>query len=159
MHYFIWIMKSTIKFLGLFLFLASCKTETEQQVVGKWQATQLMECDNMVPIRTELVDIEFMSNGNYVFHSTLNVKEEGTYRLRKNYLFTQDKLRDKAPEKAVLIKSIDQDSMVLQMSYKGKDQYLFLVKDGVTERNKAKEDVALNTNVAAGRTAVATTVA
>ena len=125
-------MKNTVKFLGLLFFIAACKTETEQRIVGKWQATQLMECDNMIPIQTELVDIEFMSNGNYVFHSTLNVKEEGTYRLKKNYLFTQDKLREKAPEKAVLIKSIDQDSLVLQMSYKGKDQYLFLVKSALS---------------------------
>ena len=154
-------MKKTLKFLGILLFLASCKTETEQRVVGKWQAVQLVECDNLVPIQTELVDIEFSSDGKYVFHSTLNVKEEGTYRIKKNYLFTQDKLRDNAPEKAVLIKSINEDSMVLQMSYKGQDQFLTLAKEGVSEKTHEKEQDDSKTTalaIAAG-TATAAAVA
>ncbi len=126
--------------LGISLVFVSCKSENERRIVGKWQAAQLMECDNLVPIQTDLVDIEFASNGGYVFHSTLNIKEEGTYRIKKNYLFTQDKLRDKAAEKAVLIKSIDDDSLVLQMSYKGKDQWLTLIKEGVSEKGRQKEE-------------------
>ncbi|MBL7814654.1 MAG: hypothetical protein JNL70_06580 [Saprospiraceae bacterium] len=133
-------MNKSLHILWVLLLATSCKTENERQIVGKWQAAQLMECDNVVPIQTDLVDIEFFSNGKYVFHSTLNVKEEGTYRIRKNYLFTQDKLRDKAPEKAVLIQSINDDSLVLQMSYKGKDQWLTLVREGVFEKNKQKEE-------------------
>jgi hypothetical protein len=154
-------MKKRLKFLGILLALASCKTETEQRIVGKWQATQLMECDNLVPIQTELVDIEFTGNGNYVFHSTLNIKEEGTYRLKKNYLFTQDKLSDKAPEKAVLIKELNQDSMILQMSYKGKDQFLTLKRERSIPKNKEQEDakakaIAMAAGTATAAAAVAT---
>lgn len=152
-------MKKTLKFLGILLFLASCKTETEQRVVGKWQAVQLVECDNLVPIQTELVDIEFSSDGKYVFHSTLNVKEEGTYRIKKNYLFTQDKLRDNAPEKAVLIKSINEDSMVLQMSYKGQDQFLTLAKEGVSEKTHEKEQDDSKTTALATTAGTATAAA
>jgi membrane protein involved in colicin uptake len=141
-------MKKTLKLFSVLLFLASCKSETEQHIVGKWQAVQLTECDNLVPIQTELVDIEFSSDGKYVFHSTLNVREEGNYRIKKNYLFTQDKLRDNAPEKAVLIKSLDMDSMVLQMSYKGKDQYLTLAKEGVSDKKQDSKAVALATGAA-----------
>jgi uncharacterized protein YcfL len=136
-------MRKTI-FLGTALFLfVGCKSENERRIVGKWQALQLMECENVIPIQTELVDIEFMSNGKYIFHSTLNIKEEGNYHIRKNFLFTQDKMREKAPEKAVLIQSIEDDTLVLQMSYKGKDQWLTLVKEGVTEKvNKDAKAVA-----------------
>ncbi len=126
-------------FLGTaLLLLVGCKSENERRIVGKWQALQLMECDNVVPIQTELVDIEFKSNGKYIFHSTLNIKEEGEYRIHKNFLFTQDKMREKAREKAVLIQSIEDDTLVLQMSYKGKDQWLTLVREGAAD--KAKED-------------------
>jgi hypothetical protein len=133
-------MNKTLHLLWVLLFFVSCKSENERRIVGKWQAAQLMECDNLVPIRTELVDIEFMSNGNYIFHSTLNIKEEGNYHIKKNFLFTQDKLRDKAAEKAVLIKSIDDDSLVLQMSYKGKDQWLTLIREGVSDKGREKEE-------------------
>lgn len=133
-------MNKTLPLICVLLFFAACKSENERRIVGKWQAAQLMECDNLVPIQTDLVDIEFMSNGKYIFHSTLNVKEEGNYRIKKNFLFTQDKLREKAVEKAVLIKSIDDDSLVLQMSYKGKDQWLTLIREGVSEKAREKED-------------------
>ena len=149
MHYFIWNMKKTIHYLGLLFFLMACKSENEKRIVGKWQAAQLLECDNIVPIQTDLVDIEFFPNGRYVFHSTLKVTEDGDYRIKKNFLFTQDKLRQKAPEKAVLIQSIDDDSLVLQMSYKGKDQWLTLVKDGVIAKNEVKTNEETQTNILA----------
>ncbi len=150
-------MRKTL-FLGTaLLFFAGCKSENERRIVGKWQALQLMECDNIVPIQTELVDIEFKSNGKYIFHSTLNIKEEGNYRIRKNFLFTQDKMREKAPEKAVLIQSIEDDTLVLQMSYKGKDQWLTLVKEGATEKVKDNKNAQEIADITVTPTAVAST--
>ncbi len=150
-------MRKTL-FLGAALLLfAGCKSENECRIVGKWQALQLMECDNVVPIQTELVDIEFMSNGKYIFNSTLNIKEEGNYHIRKNFLFTQDKMREKAPEKAVLIQSIEDDTLVLQMSYKGKDQWLTLVKEGATEKVKDNINAQAVADVTGTPTAVAST--
>ncbi len=143
-------MKKTLHLLLVLLFFIACKSENERRIVGKWQALQLLECDNVVPIQIELVDIEFMPNGKYIFHSTLNVKEEGDYRIRKNFLFTQDKTRDKAPEKAVLIKSIEDDTLVLQMSFKGKDQWLTLVKETTVKQEvkNAVETTNASTSVA-----------
>ena len=134
----------------------ACKCENERRIIGKWQALQLMECDNVIPIQIELVDIEFMSNGKYIFHSTLNVKEEGDYRIRKNFLFTQDKMREKAPEKAVLIKSLEEDTLVLQMSFKGKDQWLTLVKNISEDKVKEKKEVQIQTDATGVPTTVAT---
>ncbi len=135
----------------------ACKSENERRIIGKWQALQLMECDNVIPIQVELVDIEFMSNGKYIFHSTLNVKEAGDYRIHKNFLFTQDRMREKAPEKAVLIKSLEEDTLVLQMSFKGKDQWLTLVKDISEDKAKNKKEVQTHTNATGVPTTVATT--
>jgi hypothetical protein len=120
---------------GLFvslLCLSACKSDKEKLIIGKWNAAQLVECEEVVPINTSLVNLEFKDNGTYVFNSTLNVHEEGKFRLSNEYLYTQDKLKTNAGEKAVFIKSISTDSLVLQMSYKGKDQWLTLMKEGVT---------------------------
>jgi hypothetical protein len=120
---------------GLFvslLCLSACKSDKEKLIIGKWNAAQLVECEEVVPINTSLVNLEFKDNGTYVFNSTLNVHEEGKFRISNEYLYTQDKLKTNAGEKAVFIKSISTDSLVLQMSYKGKDQWLTLMKEGVT---------------------------
>ena len=148
-------MKKTLHLLLVLFFFIACKSENERRIVGKWQALQLLECDNVVPIQIELVDIEFMSNGKYIFHSTLNTKEEGSYRIRKNFLFTQDKMREKAPEKAVLIKSIEDDTLVLQMSFKGKDQWLTLVREGIQDKPRDKKEAQIPTDASGVPTAVA----
>ena len=115
-----------------FLLLSACKSDKEKLLVGKWHAVQLVECEEVIPINTSLVNLEFKPNGQYVFNSTLNIHEEGKFRLSGEYLYTQDKVKNKALEKAVLIKSLSPDSLVLQMNFKGKDQWLTLMKEGVT---------------------------
>jgi hypothetical protein len=120
--------------------LIGCQTENERQIVGKWEAAQLRECDDVVPIQTALVNMEFRKNGEYVFNSTLNVHEEGKFRLKKNFLYTSNRLRDNTGEKVVLIKSFSPDTLVLQMNFKGKDQWLTLIREGTAER-AAKADV------------------
>jgi hypothetical protein len=118
-----------------FLFLSACQSDKEKLLVGRWNAAQMVECEEVVPINTSLVNLEFRKNGTYVFNSTLNVHEEGKYRLAHDYLYTQDKIKTNAPEKAVFIKAISSDSLVLQMSFKGKDQWLTLMREGVTIMN------------------------
>jgi hypothetical protein len=114
------------------LLLSACQSDKEKLLVGKWNATQLVECEEVVPINTSLINLEFKSNGQYIFNSTLNIHEEGKFRLSDAYLYTQDKIKRGAPEKAVFIKALSSDSLVLQMNYKGKDQWLTLMKEGVT---------------------------
>lgn len=145
-------MKNIILLVAIVLAFMACKSEVEKQIIGKWQAAQLKECEDVVPIQTELVNIEFSANGKYVFNSTLNVKEDGTYRINKNYLFTLDKLRKNAAEKAVLIKQLTADTLILEMNYKGKDQWLTLVREGASDRaaQKAEEESNKAALVAAG---------
>jgi hypothetical protein len=120
--------------------LVSCQSENERQIVGKWEAAQLRECDDVVPIQTALVNMEFKKNGEYVFNSTLNVHEEGKFRLKKNFLYTTNRLRDNPSEKVVLIQSFSTDTLVLQMNFKGKDQWLTLIREGTADR-AAKAEV------------------
>jgi hypothetical protein len=117
--------------LSIFL---GCKSESEQRIVGKWEASQLRECEEVIPIQTALVNMEFKNNGEYVFNSTLNVHEEGKFRLKKNLLYTTNRLKDNSNEKVVLIQSFTQDTIVLQMNFKGKDQFLTLVREGTADR-------------------------
>lgn len=118
----------------------ACQSESERQIVGKWEAAELRECDDVVPIQTALVNMEFKKNGEYVFNSTLNIHEEGKFKLRKNFLYTTNKLRNDAAEKVVLIKSFTTDTLILQMNFKGKDQWLTLVREGTADR-AAKAEV------------------
>lgn len=130
---------------ALFLLLilggwTACQSDSERQIVGKWEAAQLRECDDVVPIQTALVNMEFKKNGEYVFNSTLNVHEEGKFRLKKNFLYTTNRLREDALEKVVLIQSFTTDTLVLQMNFKGKDQWLTLIREGTADR-AAKAEV------------------
>ena len=131
------------KVVFLLLVLSSwlgCQSDSERQIVGKWEAAELRECDDVVPIQTALVNMEFKKNGQYVFNSTLNVHEEGQFHLKKSFLYTTNKLRGDAAEKVVLIKSFTTDTLVLQMNFKGKDQWLTLVREGTADR-AAKAEV------------------
>ena len=136
-----------MRLTGLFVLLLSvsaCKTDKEKAIIGKWNADNLVECDDVVPIVANLVNIEFKSDGRYIFNSTLNIHEEGTYKIKKNHLFLQDKIRDKAVEKIVLITKLTVDSMVLEMNFKGKEQWLTFVKENILipkpDKTKAGKD-------------------
>ena len=133
-------MKNALFLLLVLGGITACQSDSERQIVGKWEAAQLRECDDVVPIQTALVNMEFKKNGEYVFNSTLNVHEEGKFRLKKNFLYTTNRLRDNAAEKVVLIQSFTADTLVLQMNFKGKDQWLTLVREGTADR-AAKAEV------------------
>ena len=133
-------MKNALFILIILGGMTACQSDSERQIVGKWEAAQLRECDDVVPIQTALVNMEFKKNGEYVFNSTLNVHEEGKFRLKKNLLYTSNRLRDNATEKVVLIQSFTADTLVLQMNFKGKDQWLTLVREGTADK-AAKAEV------------------
>jgi hypothetical protein len=117
------------KIASFCLLVSACKSEKEKQLVGKWEAAKLVECEANVAFQTDLVNIEFKENGQYIFNSTLNVHEEGNFHLEDDYLLMKDKLKPTNTEKVVLIKNLTKDTLVLEMNYKGKEQFLTLKKD------------------------------
>ena len=133
------------KIASLCLLISACKSEKEKQLVGKWEAAKLVECEANVAFQNELVNIEFKSNGKYVFNSTLNVHEEGDFHLEDDYLLMLDKIKMESAEKVVLIKTITADTLVLEMNYKGKEQFLTLKKtnqEPVLAQNNASKDTS-----------------
>ena len=129
------------------MLVSACKSEKEKQLVGKWEAAKLVECEANVAFQTELVNIEFKENGKYVFNSTLNVHEEGDFHLEDDYLLMKDKIKPASTEKVVLIKNLTKDTLVLEMNYKGKEQFLTLKKD-VQAPVLAQTDSSKSKNVA-----------
>jgi hypothetical protein len=117
------------KIASFCLLISACKSEKEKQLVGKWEAAKLVECEANVAFQTNLVNIEFKENGKYIFNSTLNVHEEGDFHLEDDYLLMKDKLKPTNTEKVVLIKNLTKDTLVLEMNYKGKEQFLTLKKE------------------------------
>jgi hypothetical protein len=117
------------KIASFCLLISACKSEKEKQLVGKWEAAKLVECEANVAFQTDLVNIEFKENGKYIFNSTLNVHEEGDFHLEDDYLLMKDKLKPTNTEKVVLIKNLTKDTLVLEMNYKGKEQFLTLKKE------------------------------
>jgi hypothetical protein len=131
------------KIASFCLLVSACKSEKEKQLVGKWEAAKLVECEANVPFQTELVNIEFKPNGKYIFNSTLNIHEEGDFHLEDDYLLMQDKIKVGSTQKVVLIKNITVDTLVLEMNYKGKEQFLTLKKDiqkPVLAQNSSSKD-------------------
>ncbi len=103
-------------FLCLMFLLGSCKSEySNRQLAGKWQAISLTE--DTVPLAVDLTQIwmEFTEKGTYTFHSTLNIKEEGIYRLERKNLVRRNTLDPNASEKAVELMSVSKDSMRIGM--------------------------------------------
>ena len=136
-----------LKKIGLCLLIAflcvSCKSEMERNIIGKWYAASLVECEEIVPIDVSLVNLEFRGNGKYTFNSTLNLHEEGKYRIKGNYLYTKDLIKEKAIEKAVRIVKLNADTLELEMNYRGKEQFLTLlhVMQADKEESEGEEEI------------------
>jgi hypothetical protein len=104
-----------------------CKSEFERNIEGNWFADALTEGGAPIEVDGDIVQFEFKSNLEYAFNGTLNTREAGKFRIRNNYLYTKDDLKN-APEKAVRIDRLTVDSLVLAMNDKGKERVLTLLR-------------------------------
>jgi hypothetical protein len=127
-NYFIQYLKSVFIILSVFGFCA-CKNEVQEKIAGKWYAAQLIECDEIIPIERENVNLELSEKGKYIFNSTLNIHEEGDYNLKDSLLYTKDLLKADATVKVVRIAKLNKDTLELAMNYKGKEQILTLLRE------------------------------
>ncbi len=119
--------------------LVGCRSDIEKKLQGKWFAAQLIECEDIVPIEREKVNLEITSGGKYIFNSTLNVHEEGNYQVKDSFLLTHDQIREGATPKTVKIAYINSDTLQILMKYKGKDQLLTLLRDAPENRSNIVE--------------------
>ena len=120
-------MKYWIAVLGI-CFLASCASLKDDLLLGDWQATEIIEEGKALPVNVEEIKLSFKGEDFYLFNSTLNYKEAGSYFLDSKYLFTTDTVNHASTEKAVEVIKLTQDSLVLKMNDSGKERLLRLSK-------------------------------
>ena len=124
-------------------------TQIQVQTTGSIQVpTQQLQ---QQAIQNQLINLEFRNNNTYIFNSTLNTHEEGVFSINKSYLTLQDKIKANAKSRTLLIKKIDNDSLVIQMNNKGLDQYLTLMHDfkktiAVDDSLKFEKEVRVDTS-------------
>ena len=63
---------------------------------------------------------------SYSFSSTLNYREQGSWRLEDDVLYTTNELVDTPYEKAVYIQQLKRDTLVLWMMDEGQERVLTL---------------------------------
>ena len=97
-------------------FLVGCKSEySNRQLAGRWVAISLTEENVAVAADLSQVWMEFTEKGGYKFHSTLNIVEEGRFRLHRKLLVRQNVAVPDEPEKAVELVWVHRDSMMIGM--------------------------------------------
>ncbi|MCB0611509.1 MAG: hypothetical protein KDD12_27555, partial [Lewinella sp.] len=89
----------------------------------------ILEEGDTVLVDPAEISLQFRPDDRYLFKSTLNYKEAGTYYLDAQYLFTLDTLNKASTEKAVEIVSLTPDSLHLKMMDNGRERLLKLYKE------------------------------
>lgn len=120
-------MKYWILIFGI-IFLNSCTSVEEDLLLGDWQASEIMEEGTPLSVNTTEIQLSFNGDDFYLFNSTLNYKEAGSYFIDSKYLFTTDTVNHASTEKAVEIIKLTPDSLILKMNDSGKERLLRLTK-------------------------------
>ncbi|MEM6697363.1 MAG: hypothetical protein AAF599_03135, partial [Bacteroidota bacterium] len=111
----------------------TCTSEQENLLLGKWQATQLIEEGDSVKMDLAEVGFLFDEQGRYQFQSTLNYREAGFYTKNNNLLYTTDTLTENRNRQAVKILKLKEGLLELGMVDRGKERVLSLKKETASE--------------------------
>ncbi len=121
------------RFLYFILFSSifiSCKTDIEYHLEGKWNGIELSEEDKILNIDFSKVHLIFSPSGKYEFNSTLNYHENGVYIVKKDKnIFLKNTSGVKPKENMLKIEYLNNDTLVLLMNFKGRNQILTLAKE------------------------------
>ncbi len=107
------------------LSLSSCSKWKSYQLQGQWQGVRLLEGKDSVAVDPSLIKLS-IDKDSYSFSSTLNYREEGSWRLEDDVLYTTNKLVENPYEKAVYILQLKRNTLVLWMMDDGKERVLSL---------------------------------
>lgn len=113
---------------SIFLLLLSCNSTNEVELVGNWQAFEVLEEGELLPVNYKEIKFSFHADESYKYFSTLNYREAGSYFVEKPYLYTRDTLNQASSEKAVEIIKLTPDSLFLKMNEGNKQRILKLAK-------------------------------
>lgn len=106
----------------------SCKTIKNDQIIGSWQAVEVLEDGEPLKVNLSEINISFNANELYSFKSTLNYNEAGRYYIESPFLFTTDTVNSASTEKTVEILLLTADSLHLKMSEGGKNRLMKMKK-------------------------------
>jgi hypothetical protein len=119
--------KSTVGVLFMAMVLAvACSKFKQRDIVGKWEGALITQGEDTLKIDPKILKFSFDENKKYTFEGTLRHKEAGDYSVYNKYLFTTDRLAEKAEEKAVEILLLSADSLHLRMNDGGNERVLKL---------------------------------
>ena len=113
--------------IALFFFFA-CRTADTGILVGSWQAFEVLEEGEVLPVNTEEISFSFGEDASYQYSSTLNYREAGSYFVDTRYLFTTDTINNASSEKAVEIIKLNPDTLFLRMQEGNKERIMKLKK-------------------------------
>ncbi|MEO7522829.1 MAG: lipocalin family protein [Ferruginibacter sp.] len=111
---------------GSLLLLSSCEDNTvnNKLIIGNWSGTEWLIDGQASDRNIQSTAFSFDENGKYSFDYA-GTKEEGTYKIENDMLFTtaKDKL-----EIMVKITKLTQDSLVFDMNRGGQPESLTLIR-------------------------------
>lgn len=105
--------------------IVACGPYQSRDFYGHWQGILLTEEGDTLAIDPSLIRFHF-DKKQYTFSSTLNYQESGEYHIKGDVLFTTDQQTSGAREKAVLIKYLQNDTLILGMKDNGRNRELKL---------------------------------
>ncbi|WP_020567450.1 hypothetical protein [Neolewinella persica] len=114
--------------LVLVLLLCHCGEREDVRLLGKWQATQVLQRGDSLLLDPAEVGFSFLPNNRYAYRSTLRYQEAGTWRYDNGFLFAQDTTRAAATERIVAVEKLTSDSLVLRMRADTTEQVMILLK-------------------------------
>jgi hypothetical protein len=124
--------KSNLWNIGLIaaalLLIFGCESWNEKKLCGKWQAASVTENGMPVDVQLDEIGFEFLTNGFYNFHSTLDYREAGTFSLHGDLLYTLDTINEASSEKAVKLITLTHDSLAIKMHEEGHPRILTLYR-------------------------------
>jgi hypothetical protein len=115
--------------LALVLLLFRCGEREDAQLLGKWQATQVLQRGDSLLLDPAEVGFSFLPNNRYAYRSTLRYQEAGIWRYDNGFLFAQDTTRAAATERIVAVEKLTADSLVLRMRADTTERIMTLLKE------------------------------
>lgn len=113
----------------LLLSCLACDKYANADLAGNWEVVSLTEAGDSLALDLSAIRFQFTEDGYYQFHSTLDYREAGTYRMDGPYLFSTDTLQPPLREKAVEITYLSADTLSLRMKEMGKERLMILEKE------------------------------
>ena len=114
--------------LVLVLLLFRCGEREDAQLLGKWQATQVLQHGDSLLLNPAEVGFSFLSGNRYTYRSTLRYQEAGIWRYDNGFLFAQDTTRAATTERIVAVEKLTADSLVLRMRADTAERIITLLK-------------------------------